>query len=503
MVSKDKLLNFLNKIHLPHWLLILLAVVLVLRIPSFFEPYSYGDEMIYLSLGEGIRQNQVLYKDLHDNKPPLLYITAAISGNLFWFKAILAFWSLITIVLFWKLSKALFKDKKITKISTIIFALLSTLPLLEGNIANAENFMIGTTIAAFLIIFTKKLNPKNLFFAGMFFSLSTLFKVPAAFEVPVIIVYWLVIGGLNKVNFKKVINKSKYLLLGFVFPISLTFVWYFLRGGFKEYVFAGFLQNIGYLSAFRPGDIEKSFFLRNLPLFIRAGVVLLATGITFVFRKKLSKQFILLTLWLVFSLFAVTLSERPYPHYLLQSVPAFSLLLALFLVKTKKQIYTIFPIAFAIFVPFFYHFWHYSTTAYYSRFLKFLTRKTTAQQYFESFGDHIPRSYEIAGFINKTTIKKDKVLVWGPNNSIIYALSRRLPPIRFVAQYHINDFSSFDQVLEEIKINPPKLFVILPEYPVFGELIPFLSKNYVLIKTIDGAQIWSLVSPQVKAALHI
>lgn len=502
MVSKDKFLKFLHKIHLPHWLTILLAIVLILRIPSFFEPYSYGDEMIYLSLGEGIRQNQVLYKDLHDNKPPLLYITAAISGNLFWFKAILAFWSLITIVLFWKLSKALFKDKKITKISTIIFTLLTTLPLLEGNIANAENFMIGTTIAAFLIIFTQKHNPKNLFFAGMFFSLSTLFKVPAAFEVPVIIVYWLIIGGLNKTNFKKVFNQSKYLLLGFVFPIFLTFVWYFLRGGLKEYVFAGFLQNVGYLSAFRPGDVQKSFVLRNLPLFSRAGVVMLATGIIVLFRKKLSKYFVFLSLWIIFSLFAVTLSERPYPHYLLQSVPAFCLLLTLLLVKGKKQLHTLFPIGLAIFVPFFYHFWHYSTIDYYSRFLKFFTHKTTTQEYLESFGGHIPRSYEIADFINKTTIKKDKVLVWGPNNSIIYALSRRLPPIRFVAQYHINDFSSYEQILDEVKNSPPKLFVILPEYPIFGELIPFLNKNYVLMKTIDGSQVWSLVSPQVKAALY-
>jgi len=109
MVRKEKILSLLNKIHLPRWIIILLAVVLILRIPTFFEPFSYGDETIYLTLGEGIKQGKVLYKDIHDNKPPLLYILAAIAGNVFWFKTILAFWSLITIVLFWKLAKALFK----------------------------------------------------------------------------------------------------------------------------------------------------------------------------------------------------------------------------------------------------------------------------------------------------------------------------------------------------------------------------------------------------------
>ncbi len=44
MVPKG-LKNFFDKLHTPRWLFVLLLIVLVLRIPSFFEPYSYGDEM--------------------------------------------------------------------------------------------------------------------------------------------------------------------------------------------------------------------------------------------------------------------------------------------------------------------------------------------------------------------------------------------------------------------------------------------------------------------------
>ena len=100
MVSKGKINKFLEKIHLPHWLTILLAIVLILRIPSFFEPFSYGDEMIYLTLGEAVRQGKTLYLFAHDNKPPLLYLIAAIAGNVFWFKVILAGWMLATTVIF-------------------------------------------------------------------------------------------------------------------------------------------------------------------------------------------------------------------------------------------------------------------------------------------------------------------------------------------------------------------------------------------------------------------
>ena len=44
-----------EKLHLPtlpNWLVGILALVLILRIPSFFEPYYYGDEMVYLTLAK-------------------------------------------------------------------------------------------------------------------------------------------------------------------------------------------------------------------------------------------------------------------------------------------------------------------------------------------------------------------------------------------------------------------------------------------------------------------
>jgi 4-amino-4-deoxy-L-arabinose transferase-like glycosyltransferase len=486
--------KFLNKLHLPRWLIILLVITFILRIPSLFEPYSYGDETIYLTMGEAIRQGKVLYKDIHDNKPPLLYIVAAISGSLFWFKAMLTFWVLITIIVFSKFTKALFpKKKKLQKVATVIFALLTTIPFLEGNIANAEIFMIGPTIFAFYILWTKKLNFKNLFTSGLLFSVSTLFKVPAFFDVPTIIFFWLIIGGLRSKNIKSVTKNTIYLGIGYVLPIALTFVWYFARGGLQEYVEAAFLQNLGYLSSFRPEDIKDPFFIRNLPLLIRAVAVAVGIGAIYFFRKKLSKQFVFLTIWLFFSLFAATLSERPYPHYLVQSVPAVSVLFAmLFTLKNKEQTLSILPLTLAFFVPFYFRFWYYPTGVYYKKFVKFALGKIDKQEYLASFGGHVPRMYEIANFLVKSTKRKDKVLVWGPENQTVYALSRRLPPIKYIAQYHISDFSNKKIVLATIKNNKPKLIIILPDSSPFPELDQFLEKNYLQISSIDKAQVWYL-----------
>lgn len=485
--------KILDKIHTPTWLTILLGIVLLLRIPSFFEPYSYGDEMIYLTLGNAIRQGITLYGGIYDNKPPLLYIMAAVAGSLFWFKVILAFWSLATIILFWHLAKTLFPGKeKLHKIATAIFALATTIPLFEGNIANAEIFMIGPIIAAFLILFSKSETFKNIFWAGVLFSIATLFKVPAAFDVPAIVFFWLIKEGISAKGINAVARKLLPLVLGFVVPIGLTLVWFAFKGSLKDYFQAAFLQNLGYLSSWRGGS-QGSSILKNLPLFIRCALVLVSAAILYWKRSKLSKQFIFVSLWLLFSLFAVTLSERPYPHYLIQSLAPTSLLFGILIAeKTLEQCLVILPLALFFLVPVFYKFWYYPTASYYEKFATFAIGKMDKETYLSSFGNNVSRNYKIADFLVKSMMPGETVFVW-KDSPAIYALSRKLPPIKYVAGYHITDFSSKAEVASMFEKNKPTFIVILPDAPIFTELTPLIRSSYVQIATVEGAEVWRLI----------
>jgi len=484
----------LSKLHTPKWLFFLLLAVFILRIPSFFEPYSYGDEMIYLTLGEAIRQNIPLYGGVHDNKPPLLYVIAAVAGSLFWFKAILAIWHIITIFIFWHLGKVLFpKNKRVQIASTVIFALLTTIPSLEGNIANAELFMIGPTMMGFYILLKYKHRFRNLFFAGVAFSIAALFKVPSISDIPAIVFYWLIAQKINRVNLIKITKKTAFLITGLLTPILITFVWYFFRGALEEYVTAAFLQNVGYLSTWRPSDVQLSFFERNSPLLARCIITTFAIIILFVKRRNLSKQFIFLCAWLILSLFAVTLSERPYPHYLIQSIPAVSFLFSMLLFnKTTEQALTVIPLTVFFLVPVYFNFWHYSTTTYYTRFFNFATGKITKDEYFSKFGKNVVRNYKISSFIISTTKKDDKVFVSG-DSSAIYALSRRLPPIKYVAGYHIKDFSSDEETVKALRESMPRIIVLLPDATFSPRLTNFVRSHYAKVEVIDGAQIWNLV----------
>jgi len=488
--------KFLKKIEPPKWVLILLVICFILRIPSFFEPYYYGDEMIYLTLGQGIRQGIPLYLGLHDNKPPLLYIFAAIAGNLFWFKVILALWSTFTIVFFWKLSQALLpKNNKAIKAATIIFSLLTTIPLIEGNTANAELFFIGPIIFGFWILLTKRLSKKNVFFAGLSFSVATLFKVPAMFDMAAVVFLWLVTIKKDKKGIKEFITNVLWLAIGFLTPLLLTVVWYFLRGALKEYLVAAFLQNLGYLSSWKNQATQQlPFWVKNKSLLIRAAIVAVGLGLLAIKRKKLPTYFIFTSSWLLISLFAVALSERPYPHYLIQAIPSISILFGLLLAdKTLVQVYSIIPLTLAFLVPVYFKFWTYPTFSYYQRFLKFAVRIETQDEYFSNFRQQILRNYQIAKTVRSLTQREERVFVWGDDSSI-YALSRRLPPIKYVADYHVKDFSTPKEIVLALTNNPPTIIVILPEGSAFVEIKPLLRQKYILLSNIDGAEIFKLIN---------
>src|SRR3989344_59173 len=227
----------------PIWVIVFFVVVL--RIPSLFEPYWYGDEGIYLTLGQAVRQGLVLYRDIFDHKPPLLYWFAALAGNVFWFRFILLVWHAATVAVFWKLANKLFEtNEKAILLSTSLFALLTTIPMFEGTIANAEIFMIGTTILAFYLLFSSTaLTTKKLVYGGLLLSLSFLFKVPSIFDAGAVAFFWLV-TDFNLKGVFSTFRRGIILLFGFLGPIVFTLLYYTTRGALTDYLnTAGFFNS--------------------------------------------------------------------------------------------------------------------------------------------------------------------------------------------------------------------------------------------------------------------
>ena len=131
-----------------------------LRFPSLFEPYWYGDEGVYQVVGTAIRQGRILYSEIWDNKPPILYLIYALfNGEQFYVRLASLIVGIGTIVVFYYLAIKIFKNLYSIYFSTAFFALMFSLPVLEGNIANAENFMLLPVIGAFYYVVASSSTP--------------------------------------------------------------------------------------------------------------------------------------------------------------------------------------------------------------------------------------------------------------------------------------------------------------------------------------------------------
>ncbi|MBI3290074.1 hypothetical protein HYZ78_01630 [Candidatus Microgenomates bacterium] len=477
---------------LPTWLLILLIVTFVLRVPSFFEPYWYGDEGITLTLGQGISNGLVLYRDLIDNKPPLLYLIAAVAGNQFWLKAILAFWSLATIVFFWKLISNLFNKEGVVRYATIVFAILITLPLLEGNIANGEIFILLPTILAYLLLFTTAPTVKNVFLAGLILGIGVLFKLPAIFDIGAPIGLWLVLTFAKKFKFSEFLKLTTTFIIAVLTPLGLTVVYYAAVGLLNEYFQLALLANIGYLSTWSATAAEGTFFTRNQDLIIRAGLVIFGFLILNAFfqKGKITKSFFFVSFWFLCSLFAATLSERPYPHYLLQVIPSLSLMLGIALSASGREQFLAYPMFLtlgAVLVIF--KFYYYPVFTYYENFIKFAAHQQSQNQFFANFDSRTPRNYEVARFLTQSARPGDKLFIWGDDPEL-YALSKLTPATPYVAAYHVAYYRKFDEVAQILSTTPPRFIVTTQNLSSFPALITILDQIYVKVTQVDQTRVY-------------
>lgn len=477
-------------------LIIFLLVVVVMRIPGLFEPNRYADEDIYLALGQGLRKGLVFYRDIHDNKPPLLYLTAALAGSVMWFRFILMAWNMVNVVLIWKLAKKLMKSKWGVILATGLFVILSSIPLTEGNIANGEVFMIMPTVAGVLLLWNLIKNrngSQGYFWVGVLFSIAFLFKVPALFEL-LTILFWLTVFRAKTFSniWKNLLDKKLWLIVfGFLLPVLLSIAYYWKLGAGESYVRSALGQNIGYLSSWEGGN--GPFYESGL--FIRGAITAASIGVVWLLKQKLGSAFGLIALWFIGALFGSMLSGRPYPHYLIEVVPPGILLFGMMVIKVKKQDWAKFMVGLGLIALTFwaivtYKFWYYKSISYYENFISYVLGNKNEEEYRKFWGEGVIRNYEVADYIVSMTDPNEKIFVWGTEPAI-YVLSNRLPVGKYTVSYHILDFGAKEETVDKLLEEKPRIIVkMMNEKSYFNGLEGILAEKYALVKKIGDAWIY-------------
>ena len=467
---------------------------ILLRFPSLFEPNWYGDEGIYQVIGFGLNHGRFLYEGVWDNKPPMLYIIYALfNGDQFYTRLAGVITGVIAVWLFYLLVRILFKKPIHAYLGTILFTVLFGIPLLEGNIANAENFMVPFTLGAAVLIaqyvkqksisITYTLHPITYFSAGALLSISFLLKIVAVFDLAAFSVIIFITQYKNKKYICQQLVRLLPFWFGFILPILLTIIFFWSHNALQTFIHSAFLSNIGYVNYANEFIIPQGF------LIIRLILLIVFCYVMFLLRRRISHERMFIYIWMAFSLFGAFLSGRPYTHYMLVMLSSFCLFTITVFEKRKLDFpKTFIYIALILFIHSSFSFYN-KTFSYYENFLSFVQNKKSVRDYYAFFDGATPRDYDLAGFLQHRLSENDTVFIWG-NNGQLYRLLEKNPPGRFIVAYHIRSGNNWNETKQIVEKAKPRFVIVMPDQ---GS-IPYPLLHYRQKAGIDKALIYEKIN---------
>lgn len=471
------------------WFLVIISLVFfILRLPSLFEPYWYGDEGIYQAVGMLINSGQQLYIGAWDNKPPLLLAFYAIfNSDQYVIRSVSLLFGIFSTWVFYLLSVKLFPAKKyISFITTAVFVFLFGTRIVEGNIANTENFLLLPILISAYLIYDKDLLSKFKKFyiylaAGIIIGIAFMAKIVAIFDFAAFTFFLVLISD---IKIKKLIKEDLFpYILGFSIPTILISIYFVAKLNFK--FFEAFLfSNINYV-----GYGNEFFIPQGLLIFKLISLSIFALLI-FWKRKNISKNILFIAVWFAFALFSVYFSQRPYSHYLIMLIPSFSLLIgAAFFTKKIQRIIIVFILLIVYLIINNTFDLETRISDHYKNLYYFCSDKKDLNSYQSFFDGGVPRDYEVARYLRMNAGKDDKVFIWG-NNAQMYKLIDKTPLMRYTVAYHILYFpTGIDEMQKMLKEKNPEFIVIMPNVPE----IPTTLENYIEIRDINGVKIYEKI----------
>lgn len=481
------------------WIILLVLIVIIFRLPSLIMPHSYGDEEIYFVMGRAWKTGVPLYKAMFDHKPPLIYIMAGIAPTMFMFRGMLAMFMILHTILFWNLAKIIWAKSRpiLAYLSSIIFVIVTTLPTFEGLTVNAELLMMVPVTAAVLLLWENGawantwIRPYRYIFAGLLGGIGWLFKIPVAADMVAIGLFFFIFNRDNLKDGIKAIFTWSFLsyFIGFVAPLALTFVYYYLKGTGTDYLATVVTVNLGYVSSWSTSSYTFNPFKSGLV--VRGVMLTVFTLSLYLGRKRLDKSFVFASLWLMFSLFGALLSARPYPHYLQELAAPFALLIPFIFVA--ENIITWIFVAIIIMIGTLTQkqikFWAYPTVSVYKTYWEYVTNKISWSQYLSRF-DNATKNYDVAKYLNERLGDNDKIYIWGTDPTI-YNLTNRLPTGgKYIVSFHVRDLNKYAYVMENLNRVNPDYIVVLPNSGEFADLEFMIKHKYVQVREMDGIIIY-------------
>ncbi len=301
-----------------------LAFAFALRYASLFEPRWYGDEGIFAGVATNVREGRTLYAQAWDNKPPLIFFTYAAIQSTFGSSVFaLHMWATISVLATQATVIAIAAQlvgRRGALVAGVLFAFAMGTPVIEGNLALTETFMILPTslgVLAFVLAErgAEERRVAGYLASGAMFGIAAGFKQVAVFDLAAVAVMVLAMHEHPR-------GRLLALAGGFVAPQILWSALFVADGAFSQYWYA----IAGSLRVYSEWAPSETPFLRL------AGYLPPLMALAWLVRRRQLGQEVTLgalpVVWLGFTFSGATSSTFPFPHYLQQAAPACALVVA-------------------------------------------------------------------------------------------------------------------------------------------------------------------------------
>jgi hypothetical protein len=287
------------------------AVYVLLRVPSFFEPQWYQDEAGYASTVWLTHLGYGLYVNAWNNKPPLLFgiyglaqfLWGPSEAGIHLLGALSGLVAMIAAV--WGMARLF--SRRAALWGGLAAAVLIGTPIFDGNLALPESLLIGPVTVAVTLFLCSGADPDvrrpravTLAGIGVLFACGILIQQTAVADFASVVLWCLVRARWRSVSITAVafLLTVAGVLLPVVVSVGLHNVWFALVTSYGDY-------------------LNYSLHAQFAPFAFRVVVIIAIVAAAWANRNAADGRLELLRIWATAALFAAVASGYSYEHFLL------------------------------------------------------------------------------------------------------------------------------------------------------------------------------------------
>lgn len=462
-------------------ILVFIVVLFILLIISpLVMPFVRRDSGTFLYSGWRILNGEVPYRDIWDNKPPVIfYINAAglaISGGSRW-----GVWGIefISLLLAAFISFVLIKKifGRLPALFSLCLWLLSFIGIISGGNYATEYTLPMQFACLWLAYESEKRGGYSWrgYLIGLLSGIAFFTKQNAA-GIGLAIILFLLISKSKAGEWKKAVADLSLILLGGITTFVVIVSYLASKGAIQQFWEAAFIYNFIYSSSSLMGRVKSiitgMFYLSTLTLLAFIGWSASLVGLKFkklALNKKIDPTIVpFLSIGLIdlpIELIMASISGYSYRHYFIALLPIYTVFAGFTFwmllsqpsnSQIPKKIMRLLPVCIGII------------------FFILLLSASIASVYDINFTSHGIDYNEVTSYIRLNTTEDDFVLVWGYDPEINYSTQRRSPS-RFVYQIPLYkagyaNQKIIEEFLEDIIQHEPRLIIDTkhPETPLYN-----------------------------------